>query len=258
MSSRLSGKISLITGAGSGIGAEIAKLFAREGARVIVNDLSQAKANAVRDEILEHGGEAVAAVADISKAAETEAMFRLAQDSFGGLDILVNNAFFASNDVTIVDLDEKDWDLTISVCLKGPFLCTKRALPMIRERGGGSIVTISSVNALFGVSETAYTAAKGGLISMMRLVAAEYGKWNIRSNIVCPGTIATDTCLDYWKQFPAGFKKLQDMYPLERIGTPAEVAQYCLFLASDEASFVTGSVQVVDGGLLAGRPFEMA
>jgi 3-oxoacyl-[acyl-carrier protein] reductase len=113
------------------------------------------------------------------------------------------------------------------------------------------------VNALFGVGETAYTAAKGGLISMMRLVAAEYGEWNIRSNIICPGTIATETCLDYWERFPEGFSRLKQMYPLGRIGTPREVAHLALFLASEESSFLTGSVQVIDGGLLAGRKLEV-
>ena len=119
-------------------------------------------------------------------------------------------------------------------------------------------MTLSSVNALFGVGETAYTAAKGGLISLMRLVAAEYGRYNIRSNVICPGTIATDVCLEYWDQFPAGLSRLKEMYPLARIGTPAEVANYVLFLASDESSFVTGAVPVIDGRLLAGRKLEVA
>jgi NAD(P)-dependent dehydrogenase (short-subunit alcohol dehydrogenase family) len=128
----------------------------------------------------------------------------------------------------------------------------------MKARGGGSVVTVSSVNALFGVGETAYTAAKGGLISLMRLVAAEYGEWNIRSNVICPGTISTEIGMDYWSRYPQGFKQLQEMYPLRRIGTPAEIASYILFLASDESSFVTGGVHVVDGGLLAGRKLEVA
>ena len=107
------------------------------------------------------------------------------------------------------------------------------------------------------MSETAYTAAKGGLISMMRLVAAEYGAWNIRSNLICPGTIETATCMDYWRRYPEGFAKLRDMYPLGRIGKPRDVAVLAAFLASDEATFITGAVQVIDGGLLAGRKFEV-
>jgi NAD(P)-dependent dehydrogenase (short-subunit alcohol dehydrogenase family) len=258
MSSRLQGKVALITGAGSGIGASMAALFAREGASVVVNDVVVEKAEAVTAAIVRDGGRAVSALADIASAAQVDAMFMVARAEFGGLDILVNNAYFAPGDTTIVDVDEDCWDRTIAVCLKGPFLCTRRALPVMRERGGGSIVTISSVNALFGVSETAYTAAKGGLISMMRLVASEYGEWNIRSNIICPGTIGTEGCLDYWSRFPGGFSRLKDMYPLGRIGTPSEVAACALFLASDESTFVTGAVHVVDGGLLAGRKFEVA
>jgi NAD(P)-dependent dehydrogenase (short-subunit alcohol dehydrogenase family) len=208
MATRLENKVAVITGAGGGIGAEMAALFAREGSAVVVCDVAREKAQQVMAGICASG-------------------------------------------------EEADWDATLAVCLKGPFLCTKRAVPMMRERGGGSVVTMSSVNALFGIGETAYTASKGGLIALMRLVAAEYGNWNIRSNVICPGTIGTEICLDYWRQFPLGFAKLQEMYPLGRIGTPREVANLALFLASDESSFITGSVQVIDGGLLAGRKFEV-
>jgi 3-oxoacyl-[acyl-carrier protein] reductase len=252
---RLEGKVALITGAAGGIGAETAKLLAQHGAAVIVNDIDS-KVSEVSDAIVAAGGQAHSAIGDISNTRDVDAMFDLAQRFFGGLDVLVNNAFHAPNDGTIERLDEKDWDRTIDVCLKGPFLCSRRAIPMMKARGGGSIVTLSSVNALLGVGETAYSAAKGGLISMMRLVAAEYGQFGIRSNVLCPGTIGTTTCLDYWSRFPTGFARLQEMYPLGRIGTPRDVAEYVLFLASDESSFVTGSVQVVDGGLLAGRKLE--
>ena len=258
MGTRLAGKVALITGAGGGIGAETARLFAREGASIVVNDVHEQRAQAVAREIQEAGGTAVAMVADISAGTEVEAMFRRVEQEFGRLDVLINNAFFNINDVTITDLEEVDWDRTISVCLKGPFLCTKHALRLMKQRRSGSVITLSSVNALFGVGETAYTAAKGGLISLMRLVAAEYGEWNIRSNVICPATISTEICMDYWNQFPAGFKRLQEMYPLGRIGTPAEVANFALFLASDESSFVTGGVHVADGGLLAGRKLEVA
>jgi NAD(P)-dependent dehydrogenase (short-subunit alcohol dehydrogenase family) len=258
MGSRLAGKVALITGAGGGIGSATAHLFAREGASVVVNDIQARRAESVVESVRAEGGSAIAAVADISSGAQVEALFAETERTFGGLDILVNNAFYNVNDVTIADLEEADWDRTIAVCLKGPFLCTRHAVRMMRPRGGGSVVTLSSVNALFGVGETAYTAAKGGLISLMRLVAAEYGACNIRSNVICPGTIATEICMEYWNRFPAGFSRLQEMYPLGRIGTPDEVAQYALFLASDESSFVTGGVHVIDGGLLAGRKLEVA
>jgi 3-oxoacyl-[acyl-carrier protein] reductase len=255
---RLNGKVALITGAGGGIGSATARLFASEGAAVLVNDVDENACAAVVGAIRTAGGTADPAVASIASASEVARICATAAERHGGLDILVNNAFYSRNDTTIGDLEEDAWDETIAVCLKGPFLCTKYAIPLMKQRGGGSIVTMSSVNALFGVGETAYTAAKGGLISMMRLVAAEYGDAGIRSNVICPGTIGTKVCLDYWAQFPAGFERLQSMYPLGRIGKPEEVATLALFLASDESSFVTGAVHVVDGGLLAGRKLEVS
>jgi NAD(P)-dependent dehydrogenase (short-subunit alcohol dehydrogenase family) len=257
MGIRLANKVAVVTGAGRGIGAEIARVFAGEGASIVLADIDGGSARAACEEIRAAGGSAIDSQTDISSAAQVDAMFERTKEAFGGLDILVNNAFFNVRDVTIVDLEEADWDKTLSVSLKGPFLCTRRALPMMKARGGGSVITMSSVNALYGVGETAYTAAKGGLIALMRLVAAEYGEWNVRSNLICPGTISTAFCLEYWNRFPAGFAKLKEMYPLGRIGTPREVANYALFLASDESSWVTGSVVVIDGGLLAGRKLEV-
>ncbi len=256
MAGRLEKKVALITGAGGGIGSDMARLFAQQGAAVVIADVSAEAGEATASSITSAGGRAVSIPADVSSSIQVGKLFHQAEAVFGGLDVLVNNAFYSEGDTTIAELDEAVWDRTIDVCLKGPFLCTRAALPMMRRRGGGSVVTISSVNALIGVSETAYTAAKGGLISMMRLVAAEYGSAKIRSNIICPGTISTKTCMDYWERIPQGFSKLLDMYPLGRIGTPREVSQYALFLASDESAFVTGSLCVVDGGLLAGRGFE--
>lgn len=249
-------RVALITGAAGGIGAAMAMLFAREGAAVVVNDVLAEPAEAVAAGIRAEGGRALAAVADVSSSEAVAEMFEKAAVEFGEVDVLVNNAIFSAGDTTIEQEEEAIFDRTIAVCLKGPFLCTRQAIAGMKRKGGGSIVTLSSVNALFGVGETAYTAAKGGLISMMRLVAAEYGQFGIRSNIICPGTIETDNCMNYWRQYPEGYRKLLEMYPLRRIGKPEEVARYALFLASERSAFVTGSVCVVDGGLLAGRPFE--
>ena len=249
---RLEAKVALVTGAAMGIGAEIARVFASEGARVVIADIADERGRAVAAE-----AGALYVHADISSAAEVGALFARTVEVAGGLDVLVNNAIFAAGDATIAELDEAVWDRTIAVCLKGPFLCTRQALPLMRARGGGSIVTLSSVNALFGVGETAYTAAKGGLISMMRLVAAEYGSWGVRSNLICPGTIETENCMEYWRRDPERFAKLLDMYPLGRIGKPRDVALLAAFLASGDAAFITGSVQVIDGGFLAGRKFEV-
>lgn len=254
---RLKDKVAIITGAAGGIGREMARVFAREGARVVVNDVAEAAGAAAVESIREQGGEAVFAPGNHADAADVQALVEQTLQRYGGIDVLVNNAISTEGDTTIEALDEAVFDRVVAVCLKGPYLCTKAVIPHMKARGGGSIVTLSSVNALFGFGETAYTAAKGGLISMMRLVAAEYGEWNIRSNVICPGTIETKTCMDYWQRFPEGFAKLKAMYPLGRIGQPADVANLAVFLASDESVFMTGSIQVIDGGLLAGRRFEL-
>ncbi len=256
MNGRLEGKVALITGGGGGIGSRTARRFAAEGASVVVNDISAPKAELTARAIRAQGGKAAAHIADISSSVETAAMVTRTGEIFGGLDILVNNAFAKFDDTTITALEEDSWERTIDVCLKGPFLCAKHAIPAMQKRGGGSIVSISSVNALRTVGDTAYTAAKGGLIAMMRLVAGEYGGANIRSNVICPGTIATEASMSHWKKFPAGFAALTKMYPLGRIGDPDDVADCALFLASDESRWITGTVQAVDGGLTAGNKLE--
>lgn len=257
MQGRLQGKVALVTGAFGGIGSAIARRFLVEGAAVIANDVCSAPPQDLRAPGPDSEDRLIAHLADHSKESDVAAMMQCARERFGGLDILVNNAFAAFEDTDIETLREDDWDRTLNACLKGPFLCTKHAVPLMKERGGGSIVSISSVNALRAVSETAYTAAKGGLISMMRLVAADFAEWNIRSNVICPGTVATSASLDYWEQFPAGFAELKRMYPLGRIGEPVDIASYALFLASDESSWVTGTVHAVDGGLMAGTKLSV-
>lgn len=257
MAKRLDSKVSVITGAAGGIGSKMAALFAAEGASVVLADIADEAGQRVANEISAAGGKATYLHADVTSSAETAHLMEQTAALYGGVDVLVNNAINIGGDTSITETSEEVFDKTIAVCLKGPFLCTRHAIRYMKKRKSSSIVSISSVNALFGFGETAYTAAKGGLISMMRLVAAEYGEWNIRSNVICPGTIETPTSMNHWKQYPNGYARLLEMYPLGRIGQPSEVAQYALFLASDESAFVNGSVCVIDGGLLAGRKFEV-
>ena len=257
MGIRLVSKVALVTGAAGGIGSRMAALFAAEGASVVLADIADERGGRVAEEIQHAGGRASYVHADVTSSAEVMALMARTEALYGGLDVLVNNAINIAGDTSITEVTEDVFDQTIAVCLKGPFLCTRHAIPLMKKRQSSSIVTISSVNALFGFGETAYTAAKGGLISMMRLVAAEYGEWNIRSNVICPGTIETPTSMNHWKKYPSGYARLLEMYPLGRIGQPTEVAQYALFLASEESAFVNGSVCVIDGGLLAGRKFEV-
>lgn len=256
MEQRLAGKTAVITGAAGGIGSEMARVFASHGCAVVVADIAREPGEEVVAGILAAGGRAAYCSADVSSADQVAELFAFTRRTFGGLDVLVNNAACLAGDTTLADLEEEAFDRTIAVCLKGPYLCSRGALPLLEARGGGSIVTISSVNALFGFGHTAYTAAKGGLISMMRLVAAEYGHRNIRSNVICPGTIQTELSMRTWTANPEGFARLQAMYPLGRLGTPSDVAHCALYLAGDEARFVTGSVFVVDGGILAGQKFD--
>jgi NAD(P)-dependent dehydrogenase (short-subunit alcohol dehydrogenase family) len=257
MAKRLASKIAIITGAAGGIGSQMAEMFAGEGASVVLADIADETGLRLAKQIEDGGGKASYIHADVTSPAEVSALMARTVSLYGGLDVLVNNAINVSGDTSITEVSDDVFDKTIAVCLKGPFLCTREAIPYMKKRQSSSIVSISSVNALFGFGETAYTAAKGGLISMMRLVAAEYGEWNIRSNVICPGTIETPTSMNHWKKYPAGYARLLEMYPLGRIGQPAEVAQYALFLASEESAFVNGSVCVIDGGLLAGRKFEI-
>jgi NAD(P)-dependent dehydrogenase (short-subunit alcohol dehydrogenase family) len=258
MAKRLASKVAVITGAAGGIGSQMALLFAAEGASVVLADIADETGFRIAEQIEDGGGKATYVHADVSNSAEVAALMARIETLHGGLDVLVNNAInTSSGDTCITEVAEDVFDKTIAICLKGPFLCTRQAIPLMKKRESSSIVSISSVNALFGFGETAYTAAKGGLISMMRLVAAEYGEWRIRSNVICPGTIETPTSMNHWKKYPTGYARLLEMYPLGRIGQPSEVAQYALFLASEESAFVNGSVCVIDGGLLAGRKFEM-
>jgi len=252
MQGRLDGKVALVTGAFGGIGSAITRRFLAEDAVVIANDVSGSPPTDLHAPGSDSEERLIVHLADHAKESAVSEMMQRTRELFGGVDILVNNAFAAFDDTDIETLREQDWDHTLDACLKGPFLCTKHAVPLMKARGGGSIVSISSVNALRAVSETAYTAAKGGLISMMRLVAADFAEWSIRSNVICPGTVATSASLDYWEQFPSGFAELKRMYPLGRIGDPDDIANYALFLASDESSWVTGTVHAVDGGLMAG------
>ena len=257
MEKRLASKVAIITGAAGGIGSTMAALFAAEGASVVLADIADERGLRIAEEIQDAGGTATYLHVNVANRADVTALMALTETLYGGLDVLVNNAINIAGDTSITEVTDEVFDQTIAVCLKGPFLCTREAIPLMKKRRSSSIVTISSVNALFGFGETAYTAAKGGLISMMRLVAAEYGEWNIRSNVICPGTIETPTSMNHWKKYPAGYSRLLEMYPLGRIGQPLEVARYALFLASEESAFVNGSVCVIDGGLLAGRKFEV-
>ena len=245
---RLTGKTALITGGASGIGRATALLFAAEGARVAVVDRDGPGAERVAAEI---GGAARGLAADVSREAEVRAAVEATVAAFGGLDILVNNAAIARGD-DVATIDEATWDENLAVVLKSQYLMIRHALPALLARPGSAIVNISSVNGLLGLGEEAYSAAKAGVINLTQNVAVRYGDRGLRCNVICPGTVRTPIWSERVARDADIFDRLAAWYPLGRVAEPEEIARVALFLASDEASIVTGAVVVADGGLTAG------
>lgn len=248
---RLADKVALVTGSGSGIGRAIAERFAREGARVIVNDLHRDRAEETVQRIAAAGGEALAIQADVTQSAAVQAMVERGLAAFGRIDILVNNAGASQGD-DILTFDEATWDWNLAVVLKSVYLCSRAVLPQMIERRSGAIVNISSVNGIVGLGEEAYSAAKAGMNVLTKNMAVKYGRFGIRVNAICPGTVRTPIWGPRLEKDPHIFEKLAKWYPLGRVGEPEDIANAALFLASDEAAWITGATLVVDGGLLAG------
>jgi NAD(P)-dependent dehydrogenase (short-subunit alcohol dehydrogenase family) len=249
---QLQKRVALVTGGGSGIGQAIAQHFAAAGARVVVADLDQQRAETTVRLIEEAGGAALAVAADVADATAVAKMGARAEEVYGAVDILVNNAAIAEGD-DILTLAEETWERNLAVVLKSVFLCSKILLPGMIARRHGAIVNISSVNGLTGLGEEAYSAAKAGVINLTRNMAVKYGRYGVRANVICPGTVQTPIWEAVRQKDPAVFDKLARWYPLGRVGLPEDVAKAALFLASDDAAWITGATLVVDGGLMAGN-----
>ena len=246
---RLDNKIAIITGAGRGIGKAVALRFAEEGAKVVVDDVNDANGAETVAAITEAGGAALFVNADVSDAADAERLIAETVNVYGTVDILVNNAICSTADVL-----NNNWEANLAVALRGTSHCSEVVVPMMQQAGGGSIVNIASVNGLIGLQAIhAYSAAKGGVIALTRSMAVAHGKDNIRVNCICPGTIQTEVWEPMLERNPQILDEITPWYPLGRIGQPVDIANAALFLASDEASFATGAVFVIDGGLTAGN-----
>ncbi len=248
---RLAGKVVLISGGARGMGAAEARLFAREGARVVLGDVLEAEGKDVQADVGAKGGEAAFTRLDVTREADWEQAVALAVSRFGKLNILVNNAGIGGAS-RIEDTTAEAWDRVMDVNAKSVFLGTKAAIPALRRAGGGSIVNISSQLGLVGMDDSSpqYTASKGAVRLLTKTTALQYAREGIRCNSVHPGPIVTPMT-ERRRAEPAVYQRMLSRIPLGRYGEPDEVAYAVLYLASDESAFVTGSELVIDGGWTA-------
>ena len=248
---RLAGKVALISGAARGLGASAARLFAREGARVALGDVLEPEGRAVEAEIRAAGGDAMFVGLDVTDEGDWDRAVARTIERYGKLDVLVNNAGVGAQG-RIEDTTVKDWDLVMDVNAKGVFLGTRAAIPAMRRAGGGSIVNISSQLGLVGTDNSSpqYQASKGAVRLLTKATAIQYARERIRANSVHPGPIVTPMT-ERRRADPEIYRTMLSRIPLGRFGEPDEVAYGVLYLASDEASYVTGSELVIDGGTTA-------
>ena len=250
---RLEGRVALITGAGSGIGRESAALFSAEGAAVVVVDRDDKGGQETVEAVRKGGGRAVYVHADVSSSNDCARMIATAEKEFGSLHVLFNNAgIMDSRDDDAISTEEEVWDLTMNVNAKGVFLGCKHGIPALRRAGGGSIINTASFVAVLGAAtpQIAYTASKGAVLALTRELAIVHAREKIRVNALCPGPLRTELLMKFLDTDQKKQRRLVHI-PMGRFGTAGEIAQAALFLASDEASFVTGTDFLVDGGITA-------
>ena len=250
---RLADKVVLITGSGSGIGRQTALHCAREGARIVSVDIELSSAEKTAAEVVEQDGQAIAVASDVARAADCERMIQQAEDSYGRLDVLFNNAGISHiDDDDAVNTEEDVWDLTMDINLKGVFLGCKYGIPALRRAGGGSIINTASFVALLGAAtpQLAYTASKGGVLALTRELAVIHARENIRVNALCPGPLRTEMLMKYLDTEEKRQRRLVQI-PMGRFGEAEEIARSVVFLASGDSTFITGTSFVVDGGITA-------
>jgi len=251
MNRLLENKVALVTGGGSGIGKATALTFHQDGAKVVVVDRNEKAAGEVAESIRSMGGDAIAIVADVSREKDVANMVAATEEQYGALHVASNNAAFSSGFKEITAWTEAEWDKVQDVTLKGVWLCMKYQLPAMEKAGGGAIVNITSVGGIRGEAKMSpYSSAKGGVIALTKTVAAEYGQRGIRVNAVAPGGIRTPAIDWYFNQMPEEKAATIATHAMRRLGEPEELANAVSFLLSDRASFITGHVLTVDGGIM--------
>ena len=249
---RLADKVTIITGAGGGMGRVAAQLFAKEGAKVVVAEYSEAAGRDTVAMVEAEGGSATYVRADVSKEADAKAMVDHALATYGRVDVLYNNAgIMPEADHSVIDTDVDTWDQVMAVNVRGPFLGCKYAIPAMIAGGGGSIVNVASFVAILGCSvpQDAYTASKGAILSLTRSLAVQFGPNGIRTNAICPGPIETPLLMDWLLKDEAAKNLRLARNPTGRFGKPEEIVFMALYLASDESRFTNGASLVVDGGI---------
>jgi NAD(P)-dependent dehydrogenase (short-subunit alcohol dehydrogenase family) len=252
MAGQFDGKVALVTGGSSGIGRATARLFAQQGAKVVIADIDVEGGQETLAMINAAGGEATFVKTDVSQAAEVEAMVKKTVGTYGRLDYAHNNAGIDGDFVTIVNCSEENWDHVMGVNLKSVWLAMKYEIPQMRKPGGGAIVNTASVAALVAFRTMgAYVASKHGVVGLTKTAALESARLGIRVNAVCPGAIRTPMIDAYIGDDPNREFHMNDLQPIGRMGKPDEVANAVVWLCSDAASFITGAALVIDGGIVA-------
>jgi NAD(P)-dependent dehydrogenase (short-subunit alcohol dehydrogenase family) len=247
---RLEGKVCVITGSGSGMGREAALLFASEGARVCVADVNEEAGEKTASEC----EDAFFFKVDVTDGDSVRSMYEATVERYGGVDVLYNNAgIMPEDDASILDTEVDAWQRVQDVNTKGVYLCCKHGIPRLLDRGGGSVINVASFVAILGAatSQISYTASKGAVLAMTRELAVEFARRGVRVNALCPGPVETPLLMRLFEQTPGALERRMVHVPLGRFAQPREVVQGALFLASDDASYVTGATFLVDGGLTA-------